>query len=58
MKVENRSGRRNCRGESSGIIRAQIDLVVVVNQTKANSIKPAGSAQYIPVDRRIGKEVD
>ena len=39
-------------------MRGQIDLIVVVNQTKANSIKPAGSAQYVLVDRQIGKEVD
>jgi len=29
-----------------------------MNQAKANSIQPAGSAQYILVDHRVGKEVD
>jgi len=43
---------------SGGVVGGQIDPVVVVNQAKANPIQPAGSAHYIPVDRRVGKEVD
>ena len=43
---------------SGGVVGGQIDLVVVMNQAKANPIQPAGSAQYIPVDHRVGKEVD
>jgi hypothetical protein len=43
---------------SGGVVGGQIDPVVMVNQAKANPIQPAGSAQYIPVDRRVGKEVD
>ena len=42
----------------SSLVRSQIDLTIVVNEAKANPIQPPRPAQHIPVNHRIGEEVD
>jgi hypothetical protein len=39
-------------------VGGQIDPVVVVNQAELNAIQPAGSAEYIPIDQGIAKELN
>ena len=44
--------------ESPLIVRSQVHPAVMVDQAKTNTIQPSNSAEHIPVDHRIGKEVD
>ena len=39
-------------------VMGQVNPVVMVNKAKANTIQPPCPAQYVPVDRGVGKEVD